>query len=140
MTLLFLKKESRKVIFSAVRKSSSRGPGYLTFSELVINEGNGFSLSDSTFRVPIAGTYAFSFSCQVYHEKTLSLDVLLNGTKVWNIFQSKMDGNSALSASWMIKMNKGDTLRLKHRDKNTKILSDGEWHVYFNGQLVKPSE
>ena len=122
-----------KVIFEARRTTAMWGSGTISFNKVEINIGDGFHGSE--FTVPIDGIYKLTFSCPELGRNTVKLfkngDYEMIIMEEWNT--DDVDGNIQ-SSIWMMKLVKGDKLKLKASDL---IFSDSnKYPAIFTGELI----
>ena len=134
-----------KVIFSA-RRTAYDGDfawanvvGDITFDLVEINIGGGFD--GSVFTVPINGVYKMTFTGQsamkqyTYH----AVQLFKNGSFLYNVIwdsdeAEKSDGKN-LSCTWMIRLVKGDVLKL-HAINYLSTEGSARTHLVFTGELI----
>ena len=131
-----------KVVFGAVRKGPSVASGtVVTFTDLIINEGDGMDIESGTFKAPVSGVFYLTFSgLSLNEDDDTYIQVRKNGNFQFEIDESDNgEGNEKrwhnISYNWMMKLTKGDTVQLKVTN-NGLWSSANEDFVFFTGQLV----
>jgi len=140
----FVDVKSSPVHFFVVRTSEWSTPGTMPFEKEYLNLCGGMNLASGVFTAPKAGIYAFSFKGMGF-ETTSTYSgrggVLLqrNGADV-AIGYSAIKGATpdtwaTLSVHGTLKLNKGDTITIRHRDG--MIVSSDSIHTQFTGSLLE---
>ena len=123
------------IIFSAYKNESDTvfGPGYLEeFNGFLTNFGNGFILSNGTFTAQREGKYEFSAAANSATIDPAFLAVEHNGAIVLSFYTYSPD--DALSFSWIMELQQGDTVRLK---VTSGAFNCGpNYNCIFSGKLI----
>ena len=83
----------------------------LKFDDAVLNVGNGYNSSTSTFTAPVPGIYVFMCSIHGYNPKGASFNVkIIHNTDTISRFRS--DGIDQTSGNAIVYLNKGDRVFL----------------------------
>jgi len=129
------------ILFSAYKTSGgsiSSGSYISSYTKFLTNHGNAFSLSTGIFTAPRAGVYEFSSSTYGQGDGAQRIAVQKN-----NIYELRFDmyltdqgsHQDNLSFDWIMKLEQGDTVRLK--------VTDGYFACYefaacvFNGKYIR---
>ena len=132
-----------KVIFSARRTaydadiSWANVEGDITFDLVEINIGGGFD--GSVFTVPINGVYKMTFTGQSAKKQyTYNIVQLFkNGSFLYNVILDADEESDLknLSCTWMIRLVKGDVLKL-HAINGLSTEGSFRSHLVFTGELI----
>ena len=90
-----------------------KSPGQtLKFDDAVLNVGNGYNSSTSTFTAPVHGIYVFMCSIHGYNPKGASFNVnIIHNTDTISRFRS--DGIDQTSGNAILYLNMGDRVYLR---------------------------
>ena len=117
------------VIFTAQTTTptmSISAGSYITFEELNVNFGNAFSINEGLFTAPQTGDYSFSFTAPLYGDDKAKIAIEKNGVDQLT-FGGPDNYYENMAFSWMMSLNSGDKLKLKHMqgtiNTNSMILS-----------------
>jgi hypothetical protein len=132
------------VVFSAMLNNDpplNLRPGTLIFTKIVSNIGNSFDLITGIFKVPVSGTYQFTFSSLTGSDSnSLSyVQVMKNG----NIEMSIMEGYryskgylNSFGQTWQMNLISGDNLSLYLADTGGIIYLVNQGFTTFTGELI----
>lgn len=122
------------ISFYASRSSSFGNPGYVSYENIILNNGNGLDRTTGIFTAPKSGTYLFTFHGQMNPQTYQHLELVLNGmqrTKIENSSNTK--GNSSFRTSAM-----SIILPLNSNDKVGINLTSGVVMTsHFSGFLIR---
>ena len=136
---IFLFHFQNPVVFSYYSDCRCNSP-IISFPKSLVNVGNAFD--GSTFKCPQAGYYSFEFA-GTYDSEYAWIEVLKNDAKELSFYDDTAEkGNvnndeSLMSFSFMLKLYKGDSVKLKI--SGGKFYTDRQSrHRVFSGQFVRP--
>ena len=130
------------VVFGAIRKGPHvEKDTFITYTHLVINEGDAMDIASGTFTAKQSGVYFFTVSATTYIDSAHTyIKVMKNGRIEFEIDESQSGGITDkryrnISYQWMLDLDAEDTVKLKV--KSNRLLCDAEDDfVHFTGQLV----
>jgi hypothetical protein len=125
--------------FSASRsKSQSLGPGeILLFDKVWTNIGNGYNPNTGKFTAPQSGLYQISGTVMSVPGKTLHAYLFKNDKQTVSAYAS-IGHNSMTSGTvnMVLKLQKGDTVYMKHQNITTTMYSSSSVYCVFSGFLI----
>ena len=125
--------------FSASRsKSQSLGPGeILLFDKVWTNIGNGYNPNTGKFTAPQSGLYQISGTVMSVPGKTLHAYLFKNDKQTVSAYAS-IGHNSMTSGTvnMVLKLQKGDTVYMKHQNITTTLYSSNSVYCVFSGFLI----
>jgi hypothetical protein len=130
------------VVFSAMLNNDpplNLRPGTLIFTKIVSNIGNSFDLSTGIFKVPVSGTYQFTFSSLTGHNDNsyAYVQVMKNGNMELNIMERNAQGYlNSFGQTWQMNLISGDNLSLYLGITGSTIYLDSQRFTTFTGELV----
>ncbi|XP_069110964.1 complement C1q tumor necrosis factor-related protein 5-like [Argopecten irradians] len=105
------------IAFTIKAGDSHLNPGAarpVQFQNPITNQGGYYDNSTGKFLAPFSGLYMFSASLfNVYAGKKLDTDIVKNGVHTVNVYCSAWLGDSACSASLVIRLEEGDHVWLE---------------------------
>ena len=130
--------KGRTISFAAVKKMTNVRTGqYITYNELIHNEGSGMHAASGTFTAPQGGVYFFTISAVSNgSSKDLYIDVIKNGNKEFDIDDRSEADMTNVSYQWMLRLNQGDSVKLRVAPGSDSLYVDADDQVHFTGQLV----
>ena len=143
-------KLNTRVIFSVHRIGESNNPPLdqiITYSKVIVNEGQGMDPDSGVFVVPVSGIYQFSFSALTGIENLsddgynhASVKVFKNDDRQFNILsnpdESAKNSKENLSFSWLMSLTKDDKIYLKMYENGNTLHVKDHYPVVFNGHLL----
>ena len=129
------------VAFFATRDSAFEG-SFIQFTDLRVNVGNGFSLTDSTFTAPQDGYYYFTFSVGHAPGASCMVRLVIDDDYHAELYRSDTSPNGVTmtSRSTMVYMSLGMTAQL-YLALSGSIYSDPEHsQISFAGFLYDPDK
>merc|ERR1711953_897013 len=138
LTESFLKM-SKKVIFSARKRSGGDFDGDFDVDTIYVNIGGGMQ-ANGKFIAPESGTYGFTFSGRTGSEKSsTSVRVYKDGHLHHSIYEGNVaDWGNNINSSWMMKLAKGQVVHLNVYDG--KLYATFLFPVIFTGNLLMLDE
>jgi hypothetical protein len=131
--------QERNTCFSASRsKSKSLGPGeILLFDKVWTNIGNGYNPNTGKFTAPQSGLYQISGTVMSVPGKTLHAYLFKNDKQTVSAYAS-IGHNSMTSGTvnMVLKLQKGDTVYMKHQNITTTMYSSSSVYCVFSGFLI----
>jgi len=128
------------IVFSAIKDfgGTSSGSYISSYTKFLTNHGNAFSLSTGIFTAPRAGVYEFYSSTYGYDNGAHTIAVQKNNIdelKFKMYLTDKGINNDNLSFDWMMKLEQGDTVRLKATSGQFYCSSTAA--CVFNGKYIR---
>jgi len=123
------------VIFDAVRSEDWVGQdGWLPYTKLNINLGNGMNMDTGRFTVPISGVYFFLINVYGAPRDGVVLSIRAND------FQeiASCSGVGKASQSVVVDLDKDDTVGVFVNDKSKLVDTDNNKFTHFLGMLLRP--
>jgi hypothetical protein len=122
--------------FSASRsKSQSLGPGeILLFDKVWTNIGNGYNPNTGKFTAPQSGLYQISGTVMSAIGKTLHAFLFKNDKQTVSAYAGT--GHNTGTVNIVLKLQKGDTVYLKHQNITTTLYSSNSVYCVFSGFLI----
>ena len=131
-----------EVYFSARKTDIGDFTGKITFNEILINKGNGFTGTTGVFRAPTSGFYSFTISGRQNshnNEGALYIDVLRNGSHEFYIVDTASNSEhgyyNALSFTFQLYLSKNDYINLEV-NPNDIMYASSSYPMYFSGYLI----
>ena len=136
--------EISMVVFSTYRKSTvwyKSGEYINGFDGFLSNYGNTFDLASGIFTTPKPGMYEFSFAFRHTNiHGPARMQVWKNDVNELEFFSYSETNDDTLSATWVMTLQKSDTVRLKadggDENGNTFRCTGGA-HCVFNGKYIR---
>jgi len=115
----------------------------MPFEKEYLNLGSGMNLASGVFTAPKAGTYAFFFKGKGSGVKSGYagwgvVNLEKNGVFIaqgYSRINGATGGFSTHSVHATLKLNKGDTITIRHVEGT--IFSDGSFDVHYTGSLLE---
>ena len=130
------------IVFSAVKTlgSTSSGSYISSYTKFLTNHGNAFSLSTGIFTAPRSGVYEFYSSTLGANDGAHYITVQKNNVDELRFRMELTDkgghnNNNNLSFDWIMKLEQGDTVRLKVTDGSFACRSS--YACVFNGKYIR---
>ena len=122
--------------FSASRsKSQSLGPGeILLFDKVWTNIGNGYNPNTGKFTAPKGGLYQISGTVMSVPGKTLHVYLFKNNKQTVSAYAGT--GLNSGTVNYVLKLQKGDTVYMKHQNITTTMYSSSSVYCFFSGFLI----
>jgi len=123
------------VIFDAVRSEDWVGQdGWLPYTKLNINLGNGMNMDTGRFTVPISGVYFFLINVYGAPRDGVVLSIRAND------FQeiASCSGVGKASQAVVVDLDKDDTVGVFVNDKSKLVDTDNNKFTHFLGMLLRP--
>ena len=105
-------------VFGPPNPSLTTGQYITDYNGFLTNYGNSFSASTGVFTAPRDGIYEFFSATNNIRNTESNLGVMKNNYVQELEFFTDNDYQDPLSVSWMMDLEKGDTIRLKVTDSN----------------------
>ena len=128
------------VVFGAIRKGPHVEKNtFITYTHLVINEGNAMDIASGTFTATQSGVYFFTISAITKKDsENTFINVMKNGRIEFEIDDSESSGDKRyrnISYQWMLDLDAEDTVKLKVTSNGLYCDATDDF-VHFTGQLV----
>jgi len=122
--------------FSASRsQSKSLGPGeIILFDHVWTNVGNGYNPNTGKFTAPKSGLYQISGTVMSASGKTLEVHLFKNDKQTISLYTGS--GYATGTVNIVFKLQKGETVYMKHRNNTQTIYSDSYVYCVFSGFLI----
>ena len=122
--------------FSASRsQSKSLGPGeIILFDHVWTNVGNGYNPNTGKFTAPKSGLYQISGTVMSAHGKYLNVYLFKNDKQTVSLFAGL--GNNTGTVNIVLKLQKGETVYMKHHNNTETIHSTSSVYCVFSGFLI----
>ena len=122
--------------FSASRsKSKSLGPGEIVlFDKVWTNVGNGYNPNTGKFTAPKGGLYQISGTVMSARGKHLHVYLFKNDTRTVCLYTGS--GHATGTVNIVLKLQKGETVYMKHHNNTQTIYSDSSVYCVFSGFLI----
>jgi len=140
----FVDVKSSPVHFFVTRTTNWNTPGTMPFQKEYLNLGSGMNINTGVFTTPKAGIYIFSFN-GIGSETSSGLagwggvNLQRNGADVSEgvsrILGATSDTLSTVSVHGTLKLNKGDTVAIRHEQGT--MFSNADSQVHFTGSLIE---
>ena len=122
--------------FSASRsQSKSLGPGeIILFDKVWTNVGHGYNPKTGKFTAPQSGLYQFSGTVMSLDQKRLYVHLIKNDKKTVSFYAGL--GYATGAVSMVFKLQKGETVYMKHYHNTQTIYSNVDVFCVFSGFLI----
>ena len=122
--------------FSASRsKSKSLGPGeIILFDKVWTNVGNGYNPNTGKFTAPKSGLYQISGTVMSESGKKLHVYLFKNDKQTVSLYTGT--GYATGTVNIVFKLQKGETVYMKHYNSTQTIYSDSSVYCVFSGFLI----
>ena len=122
--------------FSASRsKSKSLGPGeIILFDKVWTNVGNGYNPNTGKFTAPKSGLYQISGTVMSESGKKLHVYLFKNDKQTVSLYTGT--GYATGTVNIVFKLQKGETVYMKHFSNTETIYSDSRVFCVFSGFLI----
>ena len=122
--------------FSASRsQSKSLGPGeIILFDKVWTNVGNGYNPKTGKFTAPQSGLYQFSGTVMSANKNLLYVYLFKNDKRTVSFYAGV--GYSTGTINMVFKLQKGETVYMKHHKNTQTIYSDYNVYCVFSGFLI----
>jgi hypothetical protein len=122
--------------FSATRsQSKSLGPGeIILFDKVWTNVGNGYNPNTGKFTAPKGGIYQISGTIMSETRKYLHVYLFKNDKQTVTLFAGL--GNATGTINIVFKLQKGETVYMKHHNNTQIIYSNRNVYCVFSGFLI----
>jgi hypothetical protein len=122
--------------FSASRsQSKSLGPGeIILFDKVWTNVGNGYNPNTGKFTAPKGGLYQISGTVMSASGKVLHVYLSKNDKQTVSLYSG--NGHVTGTVNIVLKLQKGETVYMKHHNKTQTIYSDSNVYCVFSGFLI----
>jgi len=122
--------------FSASRsQSKSLGPGeIILFDHVWTNVGNGYNPNTGKFTAPKSGLYQISGTVMSSSGKKLHVYLFKNDKQTVSLYTGL--GYATGTVNIVFKLQKGETVYMKHHNSTQTIYSDSSVYCVFSGFLI----
>ena len=120
--------------FSASRsKPKSLGPGeIILFDKVWTNVGNGYNPNTGKFTAPKSGLYQISSTVMSPAGKLLHVYLFKNDKQTVSLYTGYATG----TVNIVFKLQKGETVYMKHHNSTETIFSNNDVYCVFSGFLI----
>ena len=104
------------------------------FDHVWTNIGNGYNPNTGKFTAPKSGHYQISGTVMSSHGKYLHVHLFKNDKQTVSFYAGS--GNATGTVNFVLKLQKGETVYMKHFNSTETIYSDRRVFCVFSGFLI----